>query len=490
MYGLAKCAPSLSELGRQDYRPRRIPPPQRGGYGQGPFGGSPFNGLGWLGDVLDGLGATPAQRRAAALARRQKQQTARAAKKAARVAGRNVATSRPDIANRLNSLIAKSQSDFKSIAAQANRVQQTIARARAVRDPRQRQSLLAQAKRDTQRVLSSATPFVANIKQQLAPVTGAQLRALGMIDPNTGVDDGSGYIDPGQDIYGGGADPYAYAGGGVTPSVGIDPTSLTPGFGSPFGSAFGSAFGSGMPAPSGCRAGSNLPRCLIYQMAVDERQQFMFVFSILQQMYAQLLQIVQQLLYQLQGAQQQPGYPYSGYGPTPYGDPYGGYGGAGPYPSPYGYPGIPYSPGGDIAPIPSGYDSGGDPFGGGDPGIPGDVSQIFPGPRGPLSQGPDQPGNIISSDSLPFGAGPDTGSGGDEAPVPGFTPASSSQVQAVSQPVNAGPSAPQVIIIQQPTSGGQSPYADALLPAGNVQDQPSLEPPGGDIEGWARNDWA
>lgn len=277
---------------------------------------------------------------------------------------------------------------------------------------------------------------------------------------------------------------------GLTSPFGLDPTGLTAGF---------SPFSTQLPMMSGCKPGSTLPRCLIYQMAQDDRQQFQFVFTMLQQMYAQLLQIVQQLMAQLQSAQQQP---YSPYGQTPYGQdpyaqpygPYGQYGGQ--YPGPSGYPGSPYyAGGGDSSVIPPGFQDGGGLYDGGGVGVPGDISQVFPGPS-PASQyaapggfGPAQP-NIISSDSLPAGAEPggDSYGGGDDAgnliqntqtvnsPMP--------TIQTQAQPVNAGPNQPQIIVIQQPAQAGQSPYADTLMPGGDVQVQPELEPPS-NVESWA-----
>ncbi len=334
-----------------------------------------------------------------------------------------------------------------------------------------------------------------------------------------GYDDGSGnYVDPSQGQYVDPSmsqgyyqqpytapqaypapyqDPYStqqpYA-SNVLP--GIDPTGLTPGFGTPFQSQ--------QYAPSGCRTGSNLPRCLIFEMAQEDRQQFNYIFTILQQMYAQLLQIVQQLMAQLQQAQmsqsQQPPYygPQGPYGQPPYGtDPYsqGAYG-----QPPFGYGGGYGSPyGASSSQIPDGIvdGGGGGPFDAGSSAIPGDISQVYPGPRGPMAPQPDQAPNIISSDSLPDGAGPSTGDGGgtgEDAPVPAFTPAPTASVakappatQTVSQSVNAGPNQPYVIVqAQQP---GQAPYADGMLPAGENQEQPQLEPPS-QIENWAQSDWA
>ncbi len=249
--------------------------------------------------------------------------------------------------------------------------------------------------------------------------------------------------------------------------------------------------------PSGCRAGSNLPRCLIYQMAVSEQQQFQFVFTILQQMYAQLLQIVQQLMAQLQSAQQSP-YAY-GQNPNPYGanpfDPYGqgqygqGYGGQ--YPGPGGYPGAPYyaGGGGDSSVIPAGFDTGGGDM---SQGVPGDITQVFPGPGSaggggyPIQSYGGPPPGLISSDSLPDGAdqtsGDDAGgliqSSGSGPNLPAGVPAQSNQSTAA--PTTAQP---QIIVLQQ--GPGQSAYADAGLPAGDKQNQPQLDPP--EHDDWARD---
>lgn len=473
--------------------------------------GAPLTGMGWANSFM-GLGATAAQtRRAAALAKRQATQRAavarRAAKKAMRVAGRNVLTSSPAQAQKIHAFITSAQQGMSRVSSAASAARTAYARAQQTRNPSDRTRATTAARG----ALGLANSVGKQIQAGLAPVAPTTMRGLG-----TCVDDGTGtgnMIDNGD-----GQGCNMTGGGGIDPTTGqpyvqqpyipggsggvIDPlfgatgssTGLVPGFGSPFGA---SPFGGGIPAPAGCSTGSNLPRCLIYSMAQSEQQQFYFVFSILQQMYAQLLQIVQQLMQQLQSAQQQPGYPYQGYGQygqPPYdpNNPYGGYGGASPYG--YGAPGVPYYPGGDTGAIPPGYGDGG-----GDAGmIPSDVSQIFPGPGpGPLAQGPDQASNIISSDGpLPIGAGPgtsDDGSGGGaDAPVPGFMPsapppmvANANTQQSVSQPVNAGPGQASIVIqLQQP---GQSSYADPGLPANVVQNQPSLEPPAPG-ESWAQDE--
>ncbi len=359
-------------------------------------------------------------------------------------------------------------------------------------------------------------------------------RGVGVYDPATGMDDGTGdYIPtdvyaPPQDYQQPYTDPYAQQPYYPAPYVDqytqqqqqIMPlsTGLTPGFALPF-------MQSSMTAPTGCKTGSNLPRCLIYQMAVDERQQFQFVFTILQQMYSQLLQIVQQLMAQLQQASQQPApyygpaqptypygqQPYPPYGQSPYGiDPYAQGYGQPPYGQPFGQPyGAPYGQyGADSGAIPPGYDMGdGMMFDANQGMIPQSINQSFPGPgpaQMPMSPSPSQP-NIISSDSLPDGSGPSTGEGygggGEEVQMPAYTPAptaativkASPVTQTVSQSVSAGPD--QAYLIVQDAQPGQSPFADGMMPAGNSQDQPSLEPPmavgdGGSVESWAQDDWA
>ncbi len=470
-----------------------------------------------------GLGAalTPAQRqakaaatKAAALAKRTQRKATVAAKRAARVAGRTVQTSNPAAAAKLDKAVQAAKSQLASVTALATTARRT------------------RNKVDVQKALTaaqSAAKFISTLNAPVTPPVAAsvnRLRGLGYFgacqDDGTGsgtcIDDtgqtcspcdsagGGGYVDP--NAPGTYQPPYtpAYPSPGAYPGVypgttspyGVSPTGLVPGFGAPL-TQFGSSYG---PLRA-CNTGSNLPRCIIYQMAVDEQQQFQYVFSILQQMYAQLLQIVQQLLGQLQSAQQQP---YGAYGQSPYaqspygpyGDPNNPYGGgaySGQYPGP-GYPGVPYYPGGaDSSAIPPGYGDagGGDPFGAGGA-IPGDVTQVFPGPgplqQGPFASGPSQPSNIISSDSLPDGA--DTtvdsygGGGSDQSFVPAYTPAPQSmqpipvQSSAGGQSVTSGPTTPTVIVLQQ--GPGQSSYADTGLPAGPSQDQPALEPPSSGYE--------
>lgn len=452
--------------------------------------------------------AKQAANKAAALAKRTQRKAAVAAKKAARVAGRTVQTSNPAAASKINQAVQAAQTQLKNVTSLA-------ATAKRTRNKADIQKALAAAQ--------SAGKFIQTIKAPVTPPAAVKLlRGMGYLgacqddgsgnyydetgapcDPSTYVDPtaGGGYVPPyvpPAPAYG--QQPIYQGQYGTTSPYGLSPTGLVPGFGTGLPS-----FGQGY-APTGCRTGSNLPRCLIYQMAVDEQQQFQFVFSILQQMYAQLLQIVQQLLTQLQSAQQAPyGYgqqPYSPYGQSPYSpytDPNNPYGAAygGQYPGP-GYPGVPYYPGGaDSSAIPPGYgDAGGDPFGAGGA-IPGDVTQVFPGPgpmaAGPIPQGPSQPTNIISSDSLPDGAdAQDSFGGGDGGGsfVPAYTPAPQSmqpipvQSQASGQSVTSGPTTPTVIVLQQ--GPGQSSYADTGLPAGPSQDQASLEPPSTGVEDWAR----
>lgn len=471
-----------------------------------------------------GLGAalTLAQRKAkqeatkaANLAKRTQRRAVAAAKKAARVAGRTVQTSNPAAAEKLNKAVQTAQSQLRNVTALATTARRT------------------RSKVDVQKALvaaQSAAKFISALNSPVTqPVAAKVQRLRGMGYMGTCQDSGAGDGSMIDDATGQPCDPttglpYGDAGGGGYPTQsypqqptypqqpvygqqqpyggGLSPTGLVPGFGLPqFGSAF-SQFGQNYGPLRACNTGSNLPRCIIYQMAVDEQNQFQFVFSILQQMYAQLLQIVQQLLAQLQSAQQQPyGGAYNQYQQTPYGpygdpnNPYGGAAYGGQYPGP-GYPGVPYYPGGaDSSVIPPGYGDagGGDPFGAGGT-IPGDITQVFPGPgpmqQGPFAQGPSQPTNIISSDSLPDGADTtvDSFGGGDQSFVPSYTPAPQSsqplpvQSSGASQSVTSGPTTPTVIVLQQ--GPGQSSYADTGLPAGPSQDQPSLEPP--EIEGWAR----
>ncbi len=474
-----------------------------------------------------GLGAalTLAQRqakqaatKAAQLAKRTAAQQKRAAKKAVKVAGQTILTSNPAAAAALNAGLVSLKNTTSGLLVATAKNGAAIEAAKKIRDPKARSAAIAKGVANAKNLIK-ATQAHAN-KVQIAhnatpaaiPVKPA-LRGLGYFgtcqtDPSTGqlYDDGDGqgcdqsgggaYVDPttGQPLQNYGAPLQT----GFPATTGFPlSTGLTPGFGLPSINSY---------APRGCNAGSNLPRCLIFAMAQDVQQQYQFVFTILQQMYAQLLQIVQQLMAQLQSAQQQP-YGYGQPGASPYGpygqDPYGGTGSpygygdpayGGQYAGP-GYPGQPYYPGsGDSGTIPPGYggDSG-DLFAGG---TPGDVSQIFPGPgpsqQGPYAQGPSQPTNIISSDSLPDGAdqqaGDMWGGGGGDARLPAYTPAPQSMVSLPiqdqnSQSVTSGPGTPQLIVDQQ--SAGQSPYADAMIPAGPAQGSAQLEPPG-EIEDWAR----
>ncbi len=479
-------------------------------------------------EPMSGLGASVTDRRAAALAKRTQRKAAVQAKRALRIAGRNVKVDPKSVgaANSINSsiqaLMTESKAAISNVSNAAGRLRAANLQARTQRARTQtaaQKAAIVGAKAAIARVkgtsakIRAAGGLQANTvtPRSITPVRNARLRGLGVIDPNTGIDDGTGdptmdpsFTDPNAGIYPPSQQYYPppyqdpsvypgqYPGGSVLPSAGIDPTGLTAGFGMPFGMP------NNLTAPVGCRTGSNLPRCLIFEMAQQDRQQFMFIFTVLQQMYAQLLQIVQQLMQELQTAQQQPA-PYYGpgqppYGQPPYGDPYGqqyGYGGASPYGQPpYGY-GSQYSTGGDSSVIPPGYDGGG----GGDIGIPSDITQVFPGPRGPMSPSPDQSQpNIISSDSLPDGAGPSTSDvpgGGDDAPVPSFTPVRSSAAATLplipqsGQSASAGPNQPYIIVQQQ--APGQASYADASLPANSTQDQPQLEVPS-DLENWARDE--
>lgn len=455
------------------------------------------------GHYNDGLGATALQRRSAALARRGQRKAIAAAKKAAKVAGKTVYTSNPGAAQKLNAAVEAARSQMQ----QALSLATTAKRTRNKADIQKALVAAQSAGRFISQLHSSGTP----------PASARRLRGLGYM--GACVDDGTGSgtmiddqtqipCDPATGLpIGGGTAP----GGGTqyppsypqTPQYGggypgvSDPSGLVPGFGLPPNI---STFGQGYAPLRACATGSNLPRCIIYQMAVDEQQQFQYVFGILQSMYAQLLTIVQQLMAQLQSAQQQP---YGGqYGQNPY-DPYGqnpyaqgaygqspyGYGGQ--YAGPGGGYGIPYASGGSTSLIPPGFDTGGDMS----QGVPGDVSQVFPGPSQTpsgggypiMAQGGPQPG-IISSDSLPAGADQQATGGDDDAAglIPsaqsGPTLAAPKSQTPVSMSVNAPASAqPQIIVLQQ--GPGQSPYADASLPAGDRQNQPRLDPPEHDDAG-------
>ncbi len=376
---------------------------------------------------------------------------------------------------------------------------------------------------DIQRALTAAHGAAGTLQTMIAPTPApaavSRLRGMGYMgscvpDGYGGyTDDGDGAgcdqqggapIDPNQVPYP--SPQYPQPGYPQTPQIPSFPgginTGIVPGFGTQF-PTFGQGFGQGYGPARACATGSNLPRCIIYQMAVDEQQQFQFVFTILQQMYAQLLQIVQQLLAQLQSAQQSPyAYgqqpPVNPYGQSPY-DPYSQYGGGGfpggpgyppayggQYPGP-GYPGQPYyAGGGDSSLIPAGYDTGGDMS----QGVPGDVSQIFPGPTSgggggyPIQSYGGPPPGLISSDSLPIGADQQ---GGDDAsgliPTSGSGPNLPAGVPAQASQSTAAPTTaqPQIIVLQQ--GPGQSSYSDAGLPAGDRQNQPRLDPPEHDEAG-------
>lgn len=454
-----------------------------------------------------GLGAalTPAQRKAnvlarqtAAKAKRTAAQAAAKTKRAVKVAGKTVVTSNPAAAAKLHAAVMSAQqqlSNALSLAATARKTRNKVDVSKAL--------VAAQ----------SAGKFINTLAAPVQPPVVAQkLRGLGYTgDLSSCVDDGSGsgmLIDNGD---GQGCDPTTgqpTGGAYLPPANPVYPgtqypgvsTGVVPGFGLPTLPTFGST---GYGPLRACATGSNLPRCIIYQMAQDEQTQFQYVFSLLQQMYAQLLSIVQQLLGQLQSAQQSPyaygQQPYNPYGTNPYdpNNPYGqgygaGYGGQ--YPGPGGYPGAPYyAGGGDSSVIPPGYGDSGDMSAG----VPGDVSQVFPGPSSgggggyPIQSYGGPPPGLISSDSLPDGADPTSGGdGGDDAagliPTSGSGPNLPAMPSGVSQSTAAPITAqPQIIVLQQ--GPGQSPYSDAGLPAGDKQNQPLLDPPEHDdsgLTGW------
>jgi len=448
------------------------------------------------GHYFDGMGAMAKAQQRRAIAQ-QKQAQRKAAKKAVKVAGRTVMTSNPAAAEKVHAAVVAAQQQLAQVTSLASRARQTRSRV------------------DIQKALTaaqSAGKFISSLHSGGTPSAAVtRMRGLGYMgtcisDPNNpgvGVDDqtqqpcsvdanstGTTPTYPGTTpSYPGVTTGYP----GATTGYGTS-TGLVPGFGLPQGI---STFGQSYAPLRACSTGSNLPRCIIYQMAVDEQNQFQYVFSILQQMYAQLLQIVQQLMAQLQSAQQQPG--ASAYGQNPY-DPYGqnpyaqgGYGGGygqppqgygGQYQGPGGYGGgVPYSSGGSSSIIPPGFDTGGGDM---SQGIPGDASQVFPGPAQgggyggqPVMNTGGAQTQLISSDSLPVGADQQaTGTQDDAAGIvpmaqsgPNIAPAAA----PVSFSVNAPqPSQPQIIVLQQ--GPGQNPYADAGLPAGDRQNQPGLDP--------------
>ncbi len=448
-----------------------------------------------------GLGA--AKPRVTALARRQAAVKKRAEKKAVKVAGRTKYTSNPAAAAKLHAAVVAAQAQFQNALALTKRSAQT------------------RNKADIQKALVATHSAARFIGTSLAPVATPpavqKLRGMGYIgacvqDPNdpsgaTYTDDQTGVSCDPNAASGGISAPVQNYGGTAYPVQapvygGASNTGLVPGFGMPqFGGSPFNTFGAGVPGTGACRTGSNLPRCIIYQMAVDEQNQFQFVFSILQQMYAQLLTIVQQLMQQLQSAQQQPyagQQPFSPYGQPPYdpNNPYGQYGQggqqpaySGAYPGPSGgYPGAPYyaGGGGDSSVIPPGYgDAGGDMSAG----VPSDVSQVFPGPSASagagypmMAQGGPPPG-LVSSDSLPVGMDQGDGYGSsDDAGnlIPNQQQSGQNLAPSGNQPITIQTSAapttaqPQIIVLQQ--GPGQSPYADAGIPAGDRQNQPGLDP--------------
>lgn len=244
------------------------------------------------------------------------------------------------------------------------------------------------------------------------------MRGFGDIvqDPNTGqyIDTNTGAVVDPNSVGGVVSTPYSSVTTQTAGSLfgGIDPTGLL----------LGSAF-QPIQTPAQCQRNPNKPICLQFQMQQQTQQQMQMVFSLLQNMFAQLMDLINTLLQQNFATQAgnlyAGGIPPTGYPPY---DPYGG--GAYGAPSPYGDP---YSVGGgSVAPIPPGYDVGSgaaDPFSQ----VPADVNAAYAGagpgsgygpfaappPNAQLPQSPfpDQQQNIISSDSLPAGA--DVYGGGD-----------------------------------------------------------------------------
>ncbi len=437
-------------------------------------------------------------KRAEAAKKQTERVAAQAAKKAARVQrkllGRTVAVSQADA-----SKIDKLTPVITDVAGALSTAMKAVLKAKATRNASDRTAAMASVKTAVAKAQSAG----------LAPGSGGMrgLGALG-IDVQPIPDGYGGFIDPGTgqptDQYGTpvGQQPANPYGTPIDPNTGLPYTSS----GSPYGIP---SVGSGFPGsttglfpqpytpqqlPAGCAKNPNKPVCMMLIMEQSSQAQMQPIFTMLQNMFAQLMDLVNQLLAQQYQTSQAAaagsiygqGIPPSPYGGYP-GDPYGGqpgYGAPGYY-SGYG------SPGGDVSQIPAGYDvGGGDPFsGGGDAATnaayqsagPGQSTGPYGGPPGGIPQGygpPDGASNIISSDSLPMGTegSGDDYSGGDASQIapPSMFGASNNYTlppppQYQQAPVQYGPTQDQVrqMMANQAMSASvnQGPNAQMVMAA-------------------------
>lgn len=231
----------------------------------------------------------------------------------------------------------------------------------------------------------------------------------------------------------------------------------------------GGGIGGGTAGTSNCNP--NLPRCIIANMAAQDRQQFMFIIMIIMLMQQQATSTLSQSLGAggLYNSQYPPPYAYgqtSPYGTPPYGDPSQMYGGG--YPGAYG--GYGYSPyGPDSSQIPPGFDAsgGGDMFAPGSGNMPSDINSIYPGP-GPGS------GNLISSNQLPDGLTDTDGNivgGGDGGSGQGQSqPQVQSPMYAQSTSVSQGPMS--VMMAPTPYMQPQLQYTDFAYSTPNAVNYP------------------
>lgn len=317
-----------------------------------------------------------------------------------------------------------------------------VLKARSSRNPADRSNALALVKTATSKMQSVGAAGAST------PARGVRgLLGLGdvVVDPNTGqyVDSTTGQpVDPNTGLpIGGTTNPYGTTSpyGSIDPNTGLPYTTSSspygvPGLTDPTG-LFAQPY-SPTQIPAACQKNPNKPVCMTLIMQQQEQAQMQSVFSLLQNMFAQLMDLVNQLLAQnFQTSQAAAAGSIYGQGipPSPYGDPYGS-----PYGSPYGdpYGGAPgyyggYSQGGDVSAIPAGYDVGGaDMYGGGGDAAtnaayasagPGQSTGPYGGPAGPLPPGYGNPSasNIISSDSMPLGTddGGDVYGGGDASQI-------------------------------------------------------------------------
>ncbi len=366
-------------------------------------------------------------KRAEAAKKQTERVAAQAAKKAARVqrklAGKTIALSQRDASLYDKSGIAQK---LQKAATDITAATQAVRKATTTRNPSDRSNAL------------TLTKTAAQSTGEVLPMKPVGMRGLGAlgIDVQPIPDGYGGFIDPGT------GQPTDQYGTPIDPNTGLPYTSS----GSPYGIP---SVGSGFPGsttglfpqpytpqqlPAGCAKNPNKPVCMMLIMEQSSQAQMQPIFTMLQNMFAQLMDLVNQLLAQQYQTSQAAaagsiygqGIPPSPYGGYP-GDPYGGqpgYGAPGYY-SGYG------SPGGDVSQIPAGYDvGGGDPFsGGGDAATnaayqagPGQSTGPYGGPPGGIPQGygpPDGASNIISSDSLPMGTegSGDDYSGGDASQI-------------------------------------------------------------------------